>query len=442
MEAEHKRQVSPLPSLVMLKWLKDSGLIRANPEKALALVAEMCKLGSRLDGPAAKKLCTDHLIDVHDLFFLARACLYPRNPPPARDLGKKIMLVASENGVNSATLYILSMAARQDERLGIQTARKAYNSVELALARKRLRDLVESKNPEAMVFQARRLAADGRRKEAIDMLNEAINKYGACTSQYEDADTLHQQYSSQFFQDIEDTRAKSPWSTLAELLIQEGRVGEADGAFRAAAEKHDDPRAFQGLATYVEKEYSARWVEYMTKAATSGSWTAMMRLGDFYSVSLEKIPLPLREEMWSLQERGDSVEWWYYYLDNEELARHGKPPGTKFIGADFWRGYSDPQIDSALHMVELNPRQALAMEWYEVAWRGQCFFSDERDDLINEAMQKIVSRVTLQQGSKKGAQISAKLRTRHRDLHHWTAEEASFERLLIEIQEWRKRIFG
>ncbi|KAL1649923.1 hypothetical protein SLS58_001299 [Diplodia intermedia] len=428
----------------MLKWLKDSGLIRADPEKALALVDEMSKLGSSLDGPTAKKLCSDYQIDIHDIFFLARACIYPRNPPAARDLGKKIMLAASANGLNSATLYILSMAAKQDERLGVHAARRAYNSVELALARKHLRDLVERKNPEAMVFQARRLAADGRRKEAIAMLDDAINKYGACTSQYEDADTLHQQYSGQFFRDIENTTAKSPWYTLAELLIQEGMIDEAQAAYSEAAEKHDDPRAFQGLVQMMKKEhvYSARWVEYMTKAATSGSWTAMMSLGDFYSVSLEKIPPALRDEMRSLEESGDSVEWWYYYLDDNELARLGMPPGTKLIGADFWRGYNDPQTDSALHMVELNPRQALAMEWYEVAWRGQYCFSDEKDNLINEAMQKIVNRVTLQKGSKGGPQISEALRMRHRDQHHWSAEQASFERLSTELLEWRKRIFG
>lgn len=359
-----------------------------------------------------------------------------------RDLGKRIMLAASANENESATLYLLRMAARQDEAV-VSRLRKAYDSDELALARRHLRQLIQRKIPEAMVFQAKVLAASGRTKEAIGLLDDAINKYGAAAPRHEDAETMHQEYSGLFFKDAEAFRDESPWTMLAHLHAEEGNREEARAAFKLGAEKHDDPRAFQGLASITTDRYSAQWVEYMTKAAASGSWTGARALGHFYNAPFGHIPEEeLRHEMQHLEKNGNSVEWWYYYLGDEEIKRLGKPPGTKLIGADFWRAYRDPDTDAALHMIELNPRQALAMEWFEVAWRGQLCFSDENDDLINEAMQKIVEEAALQKGSTGWSKLSSKVRQRHHEQHHWTEESQVFERTAVELQEWKKRLIG
>ncbi|OJD31981.1 tetratricopeptide-like helical protein [Diplodia corticola] len=440
-QAVQARSGKLLPNFELLRWLKKSGLVQADPEKALVLLDEMRELSSKLDGSAARKLCKEHQIDHRDMYFFARACLYHSNHEVVRKLGKTLLLAASANQIDRATLYLLRMADRQDRDGGFRL-RMAYNSPELAVARRHLQRLVDSRHLEAMVFRAKRMAAEGNTQQAIRILEVATESQGA---EYQDHEAMHHEYSGHFFKDIEESRSESPWTMLATLYSKQGNFAAAEHAFSLGMEKHDDPRAFQGFAAIMTDKFSPLWVEYMTKAAASGSWTAAKSLGEFYSAPLEQIPEKLRHEMWQLETHGAAVEWWYYCLSNEELKYLDKPPGTKLIRADHWRPYKDPATDSALFMAELNPRQALAMEWYDIAWRGQYCFSDEENTLINEAMQKIVDEATSQSfagGGLTGSRAGLPSKLRHYDQHHLSTEKHLWERAAVELDEFKKRIFG
>lgn len=321
--------------------------------------------------------------------------------------------------------------------------RQGYNSPELAVARNHLRKLVEQNHSEAMVLQARRFSEIGQRQEAIAMLRAAIEGGATALQPYDDdAESMHKKYSGLFLHDLDESRTESPWTTLAKLEGEEGNETKATEAYHLGADKDDDPRAFQALASTVP-QYSRTWFEFMTKAASSGSWTAARHLGQFYTAPLESIPAEdeeLRTQMQHLEENDHKIEWWYYYLNNRELEIVGEPPGTKVVGADFWRSYHDPDLDSATYMVELNQRQALALEWYEIAWRGQSTFSDDKDLSINLAMQELIEKVQPQNHSGE-LKHTPMAKRRHHDLHHWTRESRMFEHFMAALDDLKKRIF-
>ncbi|KAB2581026.1 Tetratricopeptide-like helical [Lasiodiplodia theobromae] len=406
----------------------------------MEVLGKMRDLGSELNGATVKKLCLDHQVAIDDLPFIARACLYTRNTDPVRKLGKSVLIYASANESADATLRLLRSAMIHDKGV-TSRLRQAYNSPELAVARNHLRKLVEENHPEAMVLQARRFSETGQRKEAIAMLRAAIESGATALQPYDDdAASMHKKYSSLFLHDLDESRTESPWTTLAKLERDEGNETEAEEAFQLGADKDDDPRAFQALASTVPR-YSRTWFEYMTKAASSGSWTAAKYLGEFYTAPLASIPVEdeeLRTQMQHLEENDHKIEWWYYYLNNRELELIGEPPGTKIVGADFWRGYHDPDLDSATYMVELNQRQALALEWYEIAWRGQATFSDDRDLSINLAIQEIIEKALPHSGELKHTWTAKK---RHHALHHWTDESRMFENFMVAFDDLKKRIF-
>lgn len=368
------------------------------------------------------------------MFFIARGCLYSRNSPTVRKLGKTVLLTMAANEVPQATLHLLRTAIKQDE--GFRGVRKAYDSPELALARHHLRKLLADKHPQAMVFEAKRLADAGKRKEAIAMLQDAIARGATEVQTYEeDAEEMHKKYSSVILKDHEAEKGESPWTVLANLQAAEKDFEGAKEAFSAGALNDDDPRAYEGLAGTFER-YSPLWLEYITKAAASGSWTAMSHLGSFYSAPLDKIrDEKLRREMERLENSGAQVEWWYYYLDDEELAAIGQPPGTKLIGADFWRSFRESTLDSTLQMVRLNARQTLAIEWFELAWRSQFIFRDSQDLKYNIAMQEIIESAAPEQTFEGDPKNSLFPRLRHRKLHHSTRERMMWERITVEVNE-------
>ncbi|EKG18396.1 Tetratricopeptide-like helical [Macrophomina phaseolina MS6] len=369
------------------------------------------------------------------MFYVARACLYSRNAPTVQKLGKVVLLTMSANEVPEATLHLLRLAVRQDE--GLSRARRAYDSTELSFARRHLRKLVAEKHPHAMVFQAKRLAAEGRRKEAIEMLTDAVSSGAAELQEVEeDAESMHKQYSGIVLQDNEASKGESPWTFLAQLHRTEGNPKGAEEAFRAGAMIDDDPKAYEGLCGTVPR-FSKQWHEWMTKAAASGSWTAMNWLGRFYSVPLDQIPeeANVREEARLLEESEPKVDWWYYYLDDKELGALGEQPGTKIVGADFWRSYRDPRTDSKLHMVQLNPRTALAMEWYELAWRSQFIFSDKRDVTINLAIQELIENAGSQDSSRSEPKRSLSSTMRHHRQHFANKGTFIWELAMIDFSE-------
>ncbi|GME37680.1 putative tetratricopeptide-like helical protein [Neofusicoccum parvum] len=423
-----------LPEVSLIEFLKKAGLIQAEPATVMRLVDEMRELGTRLDGIKARELCHDHGVALDDMPLVARACLSPSCASPIQKLGKIILLAMAANEVPQATLHLLRAADRQDESVS-SPLRKAFDSSELVFARHHLRKLVAQKHPEAMVFHAQRLAKAGKRREAIDLLRDAISSGAANEEDHEDGDTMHKKYAAHVLKDTQVAKGESPWTMLARLEVEEGNFGGAQAAFRSGAFAHDDPRAYQGLAGTV-KEYSRRWLEYMTKAASSGAWGATHKLAQFYTVPLDKIPdEDLRSEMEHLEQHGKPIEWWYFYYNGPQLKRLGEPPETRVVQAEFWRhrdevhfaGVNSPDV----RMVMLNPREALAMEWYELAFQWSNTATNSWDRSINLNMQEILDRAALTNKSKP----SKKSMDRRLSVHHAAHQTLSLERLVVSWEE-------
>lgn len=328
------------------------------------------------------------------MFYAARACLYTRNSQAVKKLGKSVLLVMSALEVPQATLHLLRLAYNQQ----MSGYPGAYDSPELAHVRSHLRMLVASRHPEAMLLHAQWLENKGKRKEAIGLLREAIlrgaaNAQGAPENE-EDAEALHKKHSSSYLRDAAGAASTSPYTILAHWERAEGNIDGAMAAFRIGADAHDDPEAFYYLAGYERNEFTAAWVENMTKAAASGHWRAMKRLGNFYSAPLEDIPeQELRNEMGQLEEHGRRVEWYYYYMAEAELQQTGIPLGTKIVRGIYWRSWQDDKgSPEDVHMVVLNARQALAVEWYEIAFLGRCFWEGVGDHAYdyNYAQQEVI----------------------------------------------------
>jgi TPR repeat protein len=215
-----------------------------------------------------------HSCSPTDLVRIARVLL--RSPELSdKQCGKNILLAASDAGYSKATIMLgATMHLSQGER-------------ESVLAH--LRKLAKDKNIDALTLL-------GRMYENKGLVGEATKLYEAATKLIEaekSAKPAEPANPTPMARDPDWVAMPHAATLLGELHLNKlGDWQTGEQYFKTAALEGDDPYAYWVLADLDHQEqgkYTAKWLEYTTKAAASGYGPAAFALGQFYYKPIEEL---------------------------------------------------------------------------------------------------------------------------------------------------------
>ncbi|KAF2803610.1 uncharacterized protein BDZ99DRAFT_167785 [Mytilinidion resinicola] len=200
--------------------------------------------------------------------------------------GRRMILECSEAKDPLATLTILGcVRAREKWALDIP-------KIDIASARRHLQTLAyEDQNPDAMILVGLDLRAKRNDAAARVLFEKAMRK----VSEGEMLDVNSGTTGDKLPFKVDNVRGHdllpipAPWIALGNLLLEQAEpdLEAAKAVFYTGATKADDPLAYFYLAECGDM-YSDEWLEYMTKAASSGHPDAMFHMGNFYAQSKQE----------------------------------------------------------------------------------------------------------------------------------------------------------
>ena len=203
----------------------------------------------------------------------------------ARALGSRVLHACSEAREPNAVIGVVKIAHRR----GL-LKHEHFRSPLAGLTQ-----MAREKHPRAMVLMAQILEDQNKVREALKLYQEAIEQSAKSKAVKGGEEELDDDQLDPITgtEDPTDYAVDTAWTAMGALHARLNDPEKAVASFKEGAFQGDDPEAYHALAQFEIQDpdkpiYTAKYIEYETKAAASGHIEAAFALAKFYSMDADE----------------------------------------------------------------------------------------------------------------------------------------------------------